>query len=101
MLLLRMTIIVVFLGMAADVALGQAGRGVQPIVGVAPNGRFQIGNGTPDMTRNIMLLDTVTGDTWILCTTEGATGWGRMARSGAAAAEEKAAPGGKAPPGLG
>jgi|SRR2546425_2082891 len=100
MLLLRMTIIVVFLGMAADVALGQAGRGVQPIVAGAPNGRFQIVNGTPDMTRNIMLLDTVTGDTWILCTTEGATGWCRMPRSGTAASMEKSPSGEKSPPGF-
>lgn len=97
MLILRTTLVVFLLGMAAaDVALGQAGRGGQPVVGGAPNGRFQIVNGTPEMTRNIMLLDTFTGDTWILCTTEGATGWCRMPRSGAAAAIEKS-PSGLAP----
>jgi hypothetical protein len=32
------------------------------------NGRWQIVNGTPEMSRNIMLLDTQTGDSWINCT---------------------------------
>jgi hypothetical protein len=32
------------------------------------NGRWQIVNGTPEMTRNIMLLDTETGNSWIVCT---------------------------------
>lgn len=30
-------------------------------------GRFTIVNGTPTLTRNIMLLDTHTGQTWITC----------------------------------
>jgi hypothetical protein len=29
--------------------------------------RFQIVNGTPELTRNIMLLDTQTGDSWQIC----------------------------------
>lgn len=33
-------------------------------------GRFQIVNGTPGMSRNIMLLDTSTGDSWITCSGE-------------------------------
>jgi hypothetical protein len=32
-----------------------------------PVGRFQIVNGTPEMTQNIMLLDTLTGDSWVIC----------------------------------
>lgn len=44
-----------------------------------PNGRYQIVNGTPEMTRNIMLLDTQTGKTWIICTgSDGATWWCTM-----------------------
>jgi hypothetical protein len=35
------------------------------------NGRWQIVNGTPEMTRNIMLLDTETGNSWIVCTGAG------------------------------
>jgi hypothetical protein len=31
------------------------------------NGRWQIVNGTPGLSRNIMLLDTQTGDSWITC----------------------------------
>lgn len=30
-------------------------------------GRFQVVNPTPDMSRNIMLLDSMTGETWIAC----------------------------------
>lgn len=30
-------------------------------------GRFQIVNGTPQYAQNIMLVDTVSGDTWIKC----------------------------------
>ena len=30
-------------------------------------GRYQIVNGTPEFAANIMLLDTVTGDSWIKC----------------------------------
>lgn len=30
-------------------------------------GRYQVVNGTPDVARNIMLLDTASGDTWIYC----------------------------------
>lgn len=33
------------------------------------NGRYQIINGTPQFARNIMLLDTQTGRTWIQCET--------------------------------
>jgi len=40
-----------------------------------PNGRYQIANGTPDQARNIMLLDTQTGKTWIICNGAGGTAW--------------------------
>lgn len=44
-------------------------------------GRYQIMNGTPELTRNIMLLDTWTGDTWIICgNKDGPTGWCVMDR---------------------
>lgn len=36
-------------------------------------GRYQIVNGLPSMARDIMLLDTKTGRTWILCTTKDST----------------------------
>ncbi|EPX59094.1 hypothetical protein D187_003471 [Cystobacter fuscus DSM 2262] len=33
-------------------------------------------NPTPDMTRNTMLLDTATGDSWVLCIVDGGSkGW--------------------------
>lgn len=60
----------------AHVAFGQPPRAPSPpIVGGAPNGRYVIVNGTPELTRNIMLLDTVTGRTWIICTVDGTAAW--------------------------
>ena len=49
---------------------------IQPIV-TPPNGRFQVVNGTPELTHNIMLLDTQTGKTWIICGTS-PTAWCAM-----------------------
>lgn len=36
-------------------------------------GRFRIVNGMPSTARNIMLLDTKTGKTWIMCETKDST----------------------------
>jgi hypothetical protein len=48
----------------------------------AENGRWQIVNGTPELARNIMLLDTQTGDSWINCAdSKGAVNWCSMART--------------------
>jgi hypothetical protein len=53
----------------------------QPVVGGAPNGRFQVVNGLPEYATYIMLLDTMTGETWMLCrNTEGDSGWCKMPR---------------------
>lgn len=39
-------------------------------------GRFQVVNGTPTMARHIMLVDTTTGETWLICDSrDGRTGW--------------------------
>jgi hypothetical protein len=47
-------------------------------------GRFQIVNGTPELTRNIMLLDTETGESWITCTdSDNSSLWCHMERSSA------------------
>lgn len=44
-------------------------------------GRFQIINGTPQFARTTMLLDTVTGESWILCSTpEAGDAWCAMPR---------------------
>ena len=56
------------------------------------SGRFQIINGTPEMTRNIVLIDTETGRTWLMCDTKGVsltaavvdTGWCAMPVAGIA-----------------
>jgi hypothetical protein len=37
-------------------------------------GRFQIVNPTPEFIRNAMLLDTITGRTWVACTINDADG---------------------------
>jgi hypothetical protein len=36
-------------------------------------GRFQVMNGTPQFARNIMLIDTQTGQTWVVCETKNAS----------------------------
>jgi hypothetical protein len=52
-------------------------------------GRFQIVNGTPTMTRNIMLLDTQAGTSWVFCTGHnGADTWCVIPRSMAMTAGE-------------
>ncbi len=57
-------------------------RNPLPVPVTASAGRWQVVNGTPEMTRNIMLLDTATGDTWVVCTLEGGTqGWCFMPRT--------------------
>jgi hypothetical protein len=45
-----------------------------------PNGRYQIVNGTPEMARNIMLLDTQTGQTWAVCLVDNKDSWCAMHR---------------------
>jgi hypothetical protein len=39
----------------------------QPAPTTGHVGRYQIANGTGEWARNIMLLDTETGDSWRLC----------------------------------
>jgi hypothetical protein len=59
---------------------GQA-RTPLPVPVTASAGRFHVVNGTPELTKNIMLLDSVTGETWIYCSdTNGVTGWCYMPR---------------------
>jgi hypothetical protein len=43
-----------------------------------PNARYQIVNGTPDLTQNIMLLDTQTGKTWEVCRIDKDESWCAM-----------------------
>jgi len=75
----RIGIAVVFLIIAATcIVIAQQPRVVQP----TENGRFEIVNGTPDAARNIMLLDTQTGDSWVVCTgSNGVTGWCKLDRN--------------------
>jgi hypothetical protein len=41
---------------------------------LASVGRYQVVNPTPDAMRNAMLLDTVTGHSWVACTITGDDG---------------------------
>lgn len=42
----------------------------------AADGRWQIVNPTPSVARDTMLIDTQTGETWILCVNEeGGSNW--------------------------
>lgn len=55
-------------------------------------GRFVIVNGTPDLARNIMLLDTATGESWVSCTGRGVSGWCKQPRFEEAARADSADP---------
>jgi hypothetical protein len=62
--------------------------------------RRQIVNGTPEVARNIMLLDTQTGDSWITChDSQAVVGWCMMFRGGVQAG--KASSGDASAPGTG
>lgn len=53
-------------------------------------GRYQVTNPTPSIARNSMLLDTATGQTWVLCLTPTSeTEWCAMDRSSATASTAK------------
>lgn len=54
------------------------------------NGRWQVVNGRPEGARTIMLLDTATGNTWILCAgAEVGDQWCRVSRTEGTTAPEK------------
>jgi hypothetical protein len=60
-------------------------------------GRYQVVNGRPDMVRTIMLLDTVTGETWVICAdTDGNMAWCKMPRTNSSASPPDEARGGHA-----
>jgi hypothetical protein len=45
-------------------------------IGTIPTtGRFQVVDPTPDIVRNVTLLDTATGETWLLCNGKDGTVW--------------------------
>lgn len=53
-------------------------------------GRWQIVNPTPAMARNIALLDTATGNTWIMCIGEhGSVNWCLAERTDSASVAPK------------
>ena len=74
------------IGIAALVIATQAAFGVARAQAPKPHtftgaqssyvGRYQVVNGTPQFARNIMLLDTVTGMTWVYCNaSDGSDTW--------------------------
>lgn len=50
-----------------DIDSAQDARLVKLEAETSKNGRYTIINGTPDLARNIVLLDTRTGRTWLMC----------------------------------
>ena len=61
--------------------LGVPARGEGRAAVQSGGGRFQVVNGTPEQGRNIMLLDSSSGESWIVCNDEGGqVGWCRMNR---------------------
>lgn len=54
-------------GAAVSERLELARLEAEEIRGRVSVGRFQVINGSPSTTRNIMLLDTSTGNTWVIC----------------------------------
>jgi hypothetical protein len=73
------------------VAVRQPGRSGDVVQAqAAVTGRYQVVNGTPEIARNIMLLDTVTGDSWILCVgVNDETTWCKIPRSDGTASPKK------------
>jgi hypothetical protein len=80
-----LVVVIVCLFMARSNATQTRGTPTDP-------GRWQIVNGTPELARNIMLLDTETGDSWITYNDpQAGVGWCTMFKGGVQA--------GKAPSG--
>lgn len=77
-----LVVLAVFLSAAAALYAQQSKPvPVESLFPKAP-GRFMVTNPTPELARNAMLVDTATGDTWLLCgDTDGSSGWCRMFRS--------------------
>lgn len=72
-------IVVVAAFLAVRPILGQVAKPATAVPSVA--GRYQVVNGTPDQARHIMLLDTLTGDTWMICDrSDNSTAWCKMPR---------------------
>jgi hypothetical protein len=66
----------------AAVSIATFARGEAKATVQSGSGRYQVVNGTPEMARNIMLLDSATGETWIACIGEGgASNWCHMVRT--------------------
>jgi hypothetical protein len=79
----KVTAVILLVGVAV-IALGQSSplRSQQPQpTDRTAVGRYQIVNGTPELTRNIMLLDTATGQTWQICTISGPADPGNPGKS--------------------
>jgi len=87
MRLLLATLAAVLVGLQVTTVVHGQQRVPLPIP-VSQAGRFQVVNGTPEITRNIMLLDSVTGEAWIYCDHQGGVpGWCYMPRSSTAASK--------------
>lgn len=72
-----------FLCLALAFHLGaRAATAQAPVPRPTSAGRYAIVNGTPDISINIMLLDTFTGESWVSCTgVDGERTWCKIIRS--------------------
>jgi hypothetical protein len=69
-----MIVAVAVLGLYAFSVVGQS----HPVISSTSSGRYQVVNGTPELSKNIMLLDSATGQSWIICNGDNGAQWCRM-----------------------
>jgi len=79
-IVLGLAVLMTFL--VGGLMVGRADAAPPAVVTSGPPGRWQIVNGTPEQAGNIMLLDSATGQTWVICTDEQGTRiWCSLERS--------------------
>ncbi len=76
-------LVTAFVGGAMFLNRADAAPPVATNPAVAPSevGRFQIQNGSPAAMSTIMLIDTVTGDSWVYCVGDEGKLWCRLPKS--------------------
>lgn len=77
---MRASALLLFVALATGSSGCGSAEAAQPSPVFAP-GRFQIVNPTPQYLRNVMLIDTVTGESWVSCTSkDDQAGWCALPR---------------------
>ena len=76
-----LSVLLAVLLMAVAASLGAQATPI-PVPVTATAGRWQVVNGRPESAGTIMLLDTATGNTWVLCGgADAGDQWCRMPKS--------------------